>query len=524
MALSKTNAMKLEWLWSNENKVAFIEAFMKIVDKDGNLVPFILTPEQKELVENLEHLNIISKSRQLGCSSITVALSIRECIVNPNATCVLISHNQSSTNDIFSKLKNMFFSLPDWLRPEIETNNRQAITFKSGASITCMTAGNKDCGRGATYNAIVHLSEFSFWKNQEGQLKSILQAVSSSATVVIESTSNGYNKYSELFLQAKNGENAFKPFFFNWINGRTLFESQYEQSVQAYLANHNGKMLTEDGLDEEEQSLLTLGATIEQLIWRRDKISVNGVDAFHVEFPSSPEESFLVTGSSIFDKERISKNLIAISEKKIKPYAKDKIVDIPSLLRQYIGKSLSIWQIPKRGERYFIGVDCSEGIKKDYSTAIILNKDGEQVAEFRNNAVKPYQYADIIDCLGRWYNKALLTVEKASGGHSVIERLRYDNHYMNMTKYKTYDEFQRTVWRVGFDTNNKTKSIIVNDCREWFDKGLIKINSKELLDEMKVFVANDNGSMGAVSGSHDDLIMGLCLCIQGMKNGFWYPF
>lgn len=95
---------------------------------------------------------------------------------------------------------------------------------------------------------------------------------------------------------------------------------------------------------------------------------------------------------------------------------------------------------------------------------------------------------------------------------------------MNMTKYKTYDEFQRTIWRVGFDTNNKTKSIIVNDCREWFDKGLIQIKSKDMLEEMKVFVANDNGSMGAISGSHDDLVMGLCLCIQGMKNGLWYPF
>ena len=95
---------------------------------------------------------------------------------------------------------------------------------------------------------------------------------------------------------------------------------------------------------------------------------------------------------------------------------------------------------------------------------------------------------------------------------------------MNMTKYKTYDEFNRTVWNVGFSTNNKTKSIAVNDAREWFDKGMVGIVSNYLLEEMKTFVAEENGSFNAVIGSHDDLVSAMWLCIQGFKNGFWYPF
>ena len=153
-----------------------------------------------------------------------------------------------------------------------------------------------------------------------------------------------------------------------------------------------------------------------------------------------------------------------------------------------------------------------------------MDKEGKQAAQFKSNKIKPYQFADIVDAVGRWYNKGLLTVEKASGGHSVIERLRYEKHYMNMTKYKTYDEFKRTIWQVGFDTNNKTKSIAVNDAREWFDKGLVDIVSNDLLEEMKVFVAEDSGAFNAVSGSHDDLVSSFWLCIQGFKNGFWYPF
>lgn len=143
---------------------------------------------------------------------------------------------------------------------------------------------------------------------------------------------------------------------------------------------------------------------------------------------------------------------------------------------------------------------------------------------FHNNKVQPYLYADICNAVGRFYNKALLCVEKASGGHSVIERLRYEHKYMNMVKYKTYDEYNRAIWKVGFDTNNKTKSIAVNDAREWFDKGMVRIMSNNLLEEMKTFVAEENGSFNAVVGCHDDLVSAFWLCIQGMKSGFWYPF
>ena len=224
MQISLETAKKLNWLWKDENKIAWIETFIKIADKEANIVPFILTDEQRKLVEGLGHLNIINKSRQLGISVVTLGLSIRECIVHDNATCVLISHNQTSTNAVFDKLKQQFYSLPEWVRPKLIQNNRQALTFANGSSVVCMTAGNRDVGRGSTYNGIVHLSEFAFWKDQERQLKSIMQAVSSSATVIIESTSNGFNEYSSLYLQAKNGENAFKPSFFIWINGRSLFE------------------------------------------------------------------------------------------------------------------------------------------------------------------------------------------------------------------------------------------------------------------------------------------------------------
>lgn len=527
MQISLANAKKLNWLWQDEHEIEWIETFLKIADKSGKIVPFILTPEQKTLVSGLEHKNIISKARQLGCSVVCCALSIRKCVCHPNTTCVLISHSQESTNKVFAKLKQMFYSLPDCIRPELLTNNRQELSFVNGSRISCQTAGNKDLCRGDTINGILHMSEFALWKNQEGQMQSLMQAVTESATVIVESTTKGFNSFTSTYMQARNGENDFKSFMFNWINGRTLFIPQYKQAVKSWKARHNGEMLTEDEYDDEEKALAKLGMTPEQAVWRRGKIAESSLDAFHEEFPSSFEESCIVSGSSVFDNNKVIKLQQALVERKIVPLKVDKIVGLPQILRTYVqNKSLDIYKVPKVGMKYYIGVDVSEGLggKHDYSTMFVMDKDGEQVAEFHNNKVQPYLYADICNAVGRFYNKALLCVEKASGGHSVIERLRYEHKYMNMVKYKTYDEYNRVVWKVGFDTTQKSKSIAVNDAREWFDKGMVRIMSNNLLEEMKTFVAEENGSFNAVVGCHDDLVSAFWLCIQGMKSGFWYPF
>lgn len=181
--------------------------------------------------------------------------------------------------------------------------------------------------------------------------------------------------------------------------------------------------------------------TPEQAVWRRDKISVSGEESFMVEYPSTPEESFVATGASVFDNTKVCRLQQSILEKKIVPLKLDKIVGIPQLLRPHVQNgNLKIWEVPKVGMKFWAGIDVAEGLgsNRDYSTIFIMDKNAKQVLQFRSNRVKPYEFADIVDCIGRWYNKAYLTVEKASGGLSVIERLRYEKHYMNMHKYQCY--------------------------------------------------------------------------------------
>mgnify|MGYP006990183087 CR=1 FL=1 len=75
--------------------------------------------------------------------------------------------------------------------------------------------------------------------------------------------------------------------------------------------------------------------TPDQAVWRRAKIAESSLDAFHEEFPSTFEESCIVTGSSVFDNSKVFRLQQVIAEKKIVPLALDKLVGLPNVLRSH---------------------------------------------------------------------------------------------------------------------------------------------------------------------------------------------
>ena len=516
------NEDKFIKIWSNP--ILFIQSFMKIANKKGKVIPFKLNDMQRNFVNEMEAYNVILKARQGGMSVCIASLAIYYAITEPNCSCLMLSHTDESTRAIFNKLKAIYNSIPDVIKPKMIRNNRAELGFTNGSVITCHTLGKRDVGRGSTLK-LIHISEFGFVGDQaQKQLLSLEQALRPDGHLIIESTANGLNYFHELYYHSKNHENAYKSFFFNYIDTASMFEDEYIKYKKIWKNIYN-RDFTESDLNDDEKELYKIkGMTLDILCWRRLKIQNSGLDQFNQEYPIDDNLAFIVSGANVFDNKRIDTVERAIINDKTTYIKKENIIGLPVVLKNHYGRSFFIWKIPKSGERFYIGCDLSEGVGQDYSVVEVLNSDGEQVAEFYNNKLKPFEMAEIINEIGRYYNKGLITVEKASGGHSCIERLRYDYHYMNMTKYKSYDQFNKMVWNVGFDTNNKSKSMIINDFVELFAKGQLKINSRRVLQEMKVFEINDNGSMGAISGSHDDSVMATALAIVSLKNPFYYSF
>ncbi|WP_331435110.1 hypothetical protein [Bacillus sp. SA1-12] len=177
----------------------------------------------------------------------------------------------------------------------------------------------------------------------------------------------------------------------------------------------------------------------------------------------------------------------------------------------------------KRGMKYYGGVDTSAGGGGDDSTISIFDSDGQQVLSIYNNKVPVYLFAEIVNEIGRLYNYAFLCVERNSYGSPLLERLRRDYNYMNLYKQKMFDQKGKKKMQLGFMTTVASKSVLISDLKEQFERGLINIECKETLQQMQIFQESD-GKMGNKKGekNHDDLVISCALAIQGMKTGKWY--
>lgn len=494
----------------------YIESFMRVVDKNGKLVPFKLNPQQSTLLREMDKYNIVLKSRQLGITTLSCAYSIYLACTNSNTTCLLVSYSIDSATSIFEKLKQLYNDLPNALKVELMTNNKKELKFVNGSRIICATCGSKDVARGLTIR-FAHLSEVGFMKDTvDRQLLAIEQALTPNGKIILESTANGLNYFSELWNKAERRESMYKPFFFSWIDDKVMFSDEYRMFGERYI-NQYGKLPEVSELDPREKALFDEGASIEQLVWRRLKIANSSETSFTQEFPSNAVEAFVSTGNNIFNAEKIHERLINIGEVETLP----KPDNLPVSLAPWVNRGLTLWGLPCSGKKYYIGVDTGEGLGQDYSAFQILTEDAVQIAEFKSNKIKPFQFAELVNDVGLYYNKALLVVEKASAGHTVVDKLKNDYQYVNLYKYKEYDARGMIKKKVGYVTNGKTKPIMINDFVELFETNQMCINSKDLLSEMKLFAFND-GKMEATRGNHDDLVMSMAMALVGIKSGLHY--
>lgn len=500
-----------------ESPVLWIESFCTIVNKEGKKVPFKLNPQQKYLLKNLDKYDTVLKSRQLGISAVSCAYSLYLAMTQSDSHCLLISYSLDSANAVFDKLKQLYDDLPDLIKLKDIANNRKELKFENGSKITVATMGTKDVARGSTLR-FVHLSEMAFMNQEvlDKQMLALEQALAPNGHIIVESTANGFNKFSELWDKAENGTNLYKPFFFSWIDDKIMFANEYKDFSARYKAL-NGKYLEEDELEPQEKIYLEMGATLEQLMWRRLKIANSSEEQFRQEFPATPLEAFITSGNNIFNSEKVQTeyNRARLSDK-IKS-----IPTIPKLLKTYLNNYLSVWKDPEHGIKYSIGVDASEGLGEDYSVISVYDFNGYQCAEFRSNKIQPHEIAKIVNEIGTWYNRGLLVVEKASGGHIILDRLKYTYKYTNLYKYKDYDARGKMIKKIGFNTTAKSKPIMINDFVEWWENNDIFINSATLLAEMKTYQFS-HGSMNAQNGKHDDTIIATALAIQGIKSNLYY--
>ena len=424
-----------------------------------------------------------------------------------------MAHDSATSDALFGMSKNLIKNMNAELRPKEVKSNAKEIGLRSPwytdkeavGSYRLYTAGSPEAGRGTT-PTIAHLSEVAFWQHDEKILAGLFQGISAAegTEVILESTANGaQGEFYRLWKGAVAGTNEYLPIFLPWFWTSEYFReapSDFERSAE------------EERVCARAKAAYDVDLTDDQLYWRRLKIGEGGELKFKQEYPQDPDEAFLVSGSNVFNLERLNALIPQRIERLMNWDPNSTLWD-----NDREGK-LEVYEFPQWNQNYVIAADVSLGVGRDYCCAVVLDRDYRVVALYRNNRIDPASFGQLLFYLGRYYNNALLGVENNSIGISTcqqLEQMQYVNLY-RQTKIANVSNEEGE--RVGFRTTQQSKAAIIGNLKKLIEDEAIYIPSSTMIQELKDYIQTDTGKTEAVPGSHDDTVMSLAIGCEVLRT------
>lgn len=505
----------------------YIENFLKIRTKTGELVPLTLNEPQRRLYSVIAERYragkpvrvIILKARQMGFSTLTEGIVFWATATRQNTDSMIIAHKDEATANLFRMSKLFYEQLPPPIKPMLQASNAQELNFDKPSRdkserkglksrIRCATAGGSGQGRSYTLRN-VHMSEFAFWPGDKLETYSgIMQAVPDEpgTIVIVESTANGYDMFKTLWdravtAQQRGDEEGFIPVFFPWYE-----MSEYRRTVPPNF----------EFTAEERELQKTFNLDDEQIAWRRWCIDTNcggDLNKFKQEYPATPDEAFIATGLCVFDKEALVLRRAAVSNDKWEygrfTYSYDglKITDIKWQPEKK--GPIRIKYQPQEGTPYVIGGDTAGTGSDSFVGQVLDNTTGEQVAVLQQQMGET-EYTRQMYCLGMHYNTALIGIETNYTTYPIqeLERLHYPKQYVR----QRLDQYTKSLTsEYGYNTTSSTRPSMIDHLKAVARENLELINDYATLGEMLTFVYDENWRPEAEEGEHDDLVMALAI-------------
>lgn len=273
------------------NLPVFCADLLRIKLEAGGLAPFYLNKTQFKLHNMLENQlskegkvrAIVLKPRREGMSTYIGARFYHKTIFNTGWQTYILTHQHKATRELFKMVKMFHDNMLPEFKPSTSTDSKTGLDFdliSSGYSLG--TAGSKSGGRGELAHTF-HGSEVAFWRDAEEVASSAIEIVGDepNTEIILESTGYPDTYFEEIWNRAVSGEGEFLPLFFAW------YESERNR------ADATGLILT-----PEEKELLTLYPTmdLENIAFRRNKLSLASEAKFRREYPAVPADAFSADG------------------------------------------------------------------------------------------------------------------------------------------------------------------------------------------------------------------------------------
>lgn len=486
-----------------------LESRFFILDKHQHIVPFILNGFQSILWNEIAvngwlpaGLEVdVLKARQLGSSTFWLALLFLDTIGNKGTTTAIICKKPDETVEFRERVKRLYHYLPDDEKPQKQQDNIGWLTFPDlDSKIYIGTAGVQDVGRAMTIHNLL-ATEVAFWPHEiETTWSALSNAVPPWGRRIRESTANGIgNWWAQRWESNKKGG--------NWQvkDGIILGKAGRRHFVFAPWFIDDEAMLDDpliDPLTDDEARLIELyGLSEKQIAWRRWKQKEDS-RLFFQECAEDDISCFLGAGNCVFEIDLLREFLKQAQDRQ----------------PLFVGENgaLTIWKFAEPEHLYVAGSDVASGdTGGDYSATGILDwETGEQVAVLHGH-FPPEVFAVKSASLCSSYNEALWGVEDAGFGQVVLS-IAYGQ--LKYPKLFWHQPLTGGAEKLGWNTNAKTRPILIEDLGWALRERLIGVYDPEFIRECLSFVRTERKPEGeAQAGTFDDLLFAWAIAWQMRK-------
>jgi len=250
----------------------FIQDNFSIINKESQVVPFILNHIQNKYLQEKSNKDIILKARQQGFSSLILAEFAADFLLVENSRLAIVADISDNAEELLERAKFFIKSYEQkWqLKVPLKYNSKyELVNRETNSKYTIGTAENYDFGRSKTITKL-HLSECAFYKQLNRVLAAATQAAVPTGRIVLETTANGFNDFKKLWDETVLGETGFKPLFYK---ASDFYNSEF--------------------LEQKKKELREM---------------------YPQEYPETAEEAFLSSGELFFDREALKNHLNLVAE------------------------------------------------------------------------------------------------------------------------------------------------------------------------------------------------------------------
>jgi hypothetical protein len=413
--------------------------YVNVIHPIKGKVKFDLYPFQKSVLKSFleNRFNIILKFRQAGITELISLFCLWFAMYHPHKNIVIISIKDRVAKRVLRKIKFMYKNLPPFLRTRVvngkgdDIGTQSELEFSNGSLISSIPT-TEEAGRSEAVSLLV-IDEAAIVRWANRIWAAAFPTLSTGGRAILNSTPYGVgNLFHQTFTDSCAGGNIFTPIRLHW-------EMHPERDIKWYM---------------QQREILGPRKTAQEI-----------------------DGDFLTSGNTVFDLTDI---------KAIEEY----IEDNPPIDIQEHGL-LKVFENPKKGKRYTLGMDVATGRSQDYTAFSIMDFEGDEKVCFKGKI--PIDKAERLAAKwGKKYNYAVLAPESNDIGLGVATGLQtngYRNLYYSRALLRKRGQRKPDVDDIpGWYTTKKNRPIIIAELEEDIRTESINIVDKAFCDESMTFI------------------------------------